>query len=180
MKTVRYIFSFLVGLLVLIFVVALIIPQDYKVERSITIQQPDSTVFNYVKYLKNQDQFSVWSQMDPDMKQTFKGTDGTVGFVSAWESKMNEVGVGSQEIVSIADGKRVDFALHFKKPRESEDKAYFITEKLGGDATKVTWGISGKLAYPMNIMYLFYNMDKMIGPDLEQGLKNLKGILEKQ
>ena len=37
----------------------------------------------------------------------------------------------------------------------------------------------GKMNYPMNLMLLFMNMDKMIGKDFESGLKNLKTILEK-
>jgi hypothetical protein len=36
--------------------------------------------------------------MDPDMKKTYRGTDGTVGFVSEWESNKKDVGTGEQEI----------------------------------------------------------------------------------
>jgi hypothetical protein len=35
------------------------------------------------------------------------------------------------------------------------------------------------MPYPMNLMLLCMNMDKMIGKDLETGLTNLKGVLEK-
>lgn len=180
MKTVKYILIGLLGLIVLLLVIALFIPQNYKVEREITINQPDSVVFNYIKFLKNQDKFSVWSQMDPNMKQTFEGTDGTVGFVSAWESENKNVGKGSQEIASLEEGKRVDFNLHFIEPQESNDKAYFITESVGDSATRVTWGITGKIGYPMNLMYIGLNMDKLVGPDLQKGLENLKVILEKK
>ena len=36
------------------------------------------------------------------------------------------------------------------------------------------------MAYPMNIMLLFLNMEKMLGPDLQTGLNNLKEILERE
>ncbi len=42
---------------------------------------------------------------DPLMKKQFKGTDGTVGFLYAWDSQNNEVGKGEQEIERIKDGK---------------------------------------------------------------------------
>jgi hypothetical protein len=35
------------------------------------------------------------------------------------------------------------------------------------------------MPYPMNIMLPFMNMEEMLGGDLENGLKNLKNILEK-
>ena len=31
----------------------------------ITINQPKKTVFDYIRMLKNQDNFSVWAKMDP-------------------------------------------------------------------------------------------------------------------
>jgi hypothetical protein len=35
------------------------------------------------------------------------------------------------------------------------------------------------MPYPMNLMLLFMDMDGMLGKDLQQGLDNLKGVLEK-
>jgi hypothetical protein len=35
------------------------------------------------------------------------------------------------------------------------------------------------MPYPMNIMLVFMNMDEILGKDLETGLNNLKGVLEK-
>jgi hypothetical protein len=42
----------------------------------------------------------------------------------------------------------------------------------------VTWGFSGKNKFPFSIMMLFMNMDKAVGKDFEEGLDNLKSILE--
>jgi hypothetical protein len=35
------------------------------------------------------------------------------------------------------------------------------------------------MKYPMNLMLLFMNMEKMVGRDLSIGLTNLKNTLEK-
>jgi hypothetical protein len=51
---------------------------------------------------------------------------------------------------------------------------------VDGNQTKLSWGMSSRMKYPMNIMLLFMNMDKLLGKDLELSLGNLKGILEKQ
>ena len=45
--------------------------------------------------------------MDPNIKTDFRGTDGTVGFISAWDSNnIKNVGKGEQEILNMVDGGR--------------------------------------------------------------------------
>jgi uncharacterized membrane protein len=169
-------------LLILIFAIVLIaayfMPKNYAIEREITINKPVDSVFNYVKYLKNQNEFSVWANIDPKMKSTYKGTDGTVGAISAWESNVKEVGVGEQEITKITEGKRIDFALRFKKPMDDTAVGFMSTENITGNQTKVKWGINGVIPYPMNIMLPMMKMDQMIGNDLQKGLENLKAKME--
>jgi len=160
-------------------IVALFSADSYDVEREVVINQPKDLVFNYVKYLKNQDEFSKWARMDPDMKKSYRGTDGSVGFVAAWDSENPEVGKGEQEIIAIVDGKRVDFELRFFTPFEATEPAYMITEATSANQTKVKWGFSGHMAYPMNLMLLFMDFEQMIGDDLQTGLDQLKVVLEK-
>ena len=117
--------------------------------------------------------------MDPAMKKEYRGTDGTVGFISTWDSTNKKVGKGEQEIVTILDGERIDFNLRFIKPFPGEAKAYMSTESIDENKTQVRWGLESGMKYPLNIMLLFMNMDKMMGNDLETGLANLKAILEK-
>lgn len=113
------------------------------------------------------------------MKKTYKGTDGTVGFVSAWESTNKNVGKGEQEITSIKEGDRIDMKLRFKEPFEAEDDAYMVTESAGENQTRVKWGFKGRMAWPMNLMLLCMDMEGMLGKDLQGGLDKLKTTLEK-
>lgn len=173
----------LLGVAVLIaipFIVALFIKTDYSVTRTVTIDKPITEVFDYVKHLKNQDNFSKWAQMDPEMVKTYRGTDATVGFVSAWASENKDVGVGEQEIIAIDEGKRIDFELRFLSPFEATEPAYMTTKEVSTNQTKVEWGFSGHMNYPMNLMFLFVDFETMIGADLQQGLDSLKVILEKE
>lgn len=114
--------------------------------------------------------------MDPDMKKEYRGTDGTVGFVSAWEGN-KKVGKGEQEIMQIEDGKRIEFQLRFELPFKVTNGAELIVEDAGNGKTKVTWGFFGRSPRPMNLFSLF--MKGMIIKDFNTGLANLKAILEK-
>lgn len=165
------------GIIVLLLLAGLVISKDMNVKREIVINKPSSEVFNYVKYLKNQDSYSKWATLDPDMKKEFRGTDGQPGFVSAWEGN-KKVGKGEQEIKAVSDG-RIDTELRFEKPFKSIAQARMTIEPADAGSTKVTWGFESKMNYPMNIMKLFMNMDKAIGNDFSTGLNNLKALLEK-
>jgi len=178
MKILKNILLVIVGIIVLILVVAIFVPKEYAVERAMTIDRPASEVFDYVVLLKNQDNYSVWAQKDPNMKKSFSGEDGTVGFISAWESEDEEVGRGEQEIIKIEQYFRVDYELRFFEPFEATDNAYMITEVVSANQTKVKWGFNGKIPYPMNLMLLFINMEEELGTALSDGLNNLQAILE--
>ena len=167
----------LLGLVVLIAILAAIAPKTYNVSRSIEISRPKAEVFDYLKYLKNQDEWSPWAKRDPNMEQKFTGTDGEVGAISYWNGN-KEVGEGEQELTKIIDGERIESELRFLKPWKSESDAYLVTEAIDTNTTKVTWGFSGHNKFPMSIMMLFMNMDKMIGKDFEEGLVSLKEKME--
>lgn len=180
MKILKKIILGVVVLAGILLIIALFVKKEYSVEREITINKPKSQVFDYIKYLKNQDNYSVWARMDPAMKKEYHGTDGEPGFVSAWESDDKNVGKGEQRIEKISEGDRIDLDLHFIKPFEGKADARMTTESVAANQTKVKWGFDSKMNYPMNIMLLFMNMEKMIGNDLQTGLDTLKVILEKQ
>ncbi len=178
MNMIKKIFFGLLGIIALLLIAALFMPKEYAVEREVTINKPVDSVFKYVKYLKNQNEFSVWANIDPNMKSTFTGTDGAVGAISAWESKVKEVGIGEQEITKINEGKRLDFELRFKEPMNDTAMGFMSTEMVSENQTKVKWGINGIIPYPINLMLPFMKMDQMIGNDLQKGLENLKAKME--
>ena len=178
MKILKGLLFLLVGIIVLALVAALFVKKEYTIERDIVIEKPRQTVYDYIKYLKNQDQFSVWADMDPAMKKEYRGTDGSVGFISAWESKNSNVGKGEQEIKKLQDGFRIDTELRFVKPLESTSYSFMTTEDHQDIYTKVKWNFNGKMNYPMNLMILLMDMDKAVGKDLQAGLDNLKVIVE--
>ncbi|MEO8647560.1 MAG: SRPBCC family protein, partial [Acidobacteriota bacterium] len=135
-------------------------------------------VFQYLKHLKNQNSWGPWYKKDPTMVHEFRGTDGSPGFVSSWNSTNDEVGEGEQEIKKITEGERIDTELRFKRPFESKSDAYLITEAAGDRQTHVRWGFTGDMPRPLNLMALVYDLDKEVGKDFESGLSTLKTTLE--
>jgi len=176
LKILKLIALLLVGFVLFIFAASFMVGTDFSTERSVEIEKPKDDVFEYIRHLRNQDEYSAWAAMDPNMTQEFRGTDGTVGFVSAWEGE--ETGKGEQEIVEIIEGERIDFKLRFFEPFESEADVYMITDSLSENQTRVTWGLESSMNRPMNLMLLFVNMEEAIGNEYDEGLAKLKEILE--
>ena len=163
-------------LVVLLLIVALFIPKNFSYEKSVTIKAPIDSVWNNVNSLTALDKWSPWNDYDPQMKKEMTGMDGTVGAMQSWES--NIVGSGSQKIETIERPTLLETQLNFYKPHKSYGKAYvkLVTE---GSGTKATWGMTGHMPYPMNLLQVFMNMEKMMGKDWDNGLSKLKKLSEK-
>ncbi len=168
----------IIGLIALLFVVGLFSRKDYSLARGITINRPNSDVFNYIKHLRHQDHFNKWVMRDPDMKKEFRGTDGTEGFVYGWNGN-KQAGEGEQRIMKIDEGKRIDIEIRFIRPFAAIAQAPFTTEAISANQTRLTWAMSSRMNYPMNIVLLFMSEDKLLGKDMETSLGILKNILEK-
>jgi len=115
MYTLLYV---LASLVFLVFVLSLIAPKTYDVFRSVEFAKPRAEVFNYLRSLKNMDDWSSWAKKDPNMDKKFTGTNGEVGSQSYWNGN-KEVGEGEQEIKNIIDGERIESELRFFKPFKS-------------------------------------------------------------
>jgi hypothetical protein len=180
MKIIKFLGIIVVAIVALALITALFVKSEYAVSREVTINKPKNEVFEYIKLLKNQENYSVWAKIDPYAQHEFKGTDGTVGFVSSWKSENKDMGIGEQTIEKIATGERIDYELHFIEPFEARDHAYMTTVAVNDSTTSVTWGFEGRMNYPMNLMLLFMDMEEMLGKDLQGGLDNLKAVLEQK
>lgn len=164
------------GFIALVLIIGLFTKKGYAISRTIVINRPIDEVFYYLRHIKNQDYFSKWVMTDPNMKKTFTGTDGTVGFIYAWEGN-KKAGMGEQEITSIEENQRLDLEVRFKKPFEATANTPFVTEAITANETRVTWGASSGMKYPMNI-FLLIGIEKNLEKDIDISLGNLKRILE--
>jgi hypothetical protein len=173
------IISILLAVIVLPLVVALFVRKKYALQRSVTINRPPAVVYYYVSHIRNQDAYNKWVMADPHSRKTFRGTDGTLGFVYAWDSDVKQVGQGEQEIKTLITDQRVALEVRFVKPFEGRADSIITFQSISPDQTNVTWAFQSGMKYPMNIMLLFINFEKILGNDLEITLQNLKNVLEK-
>lgn len=176
LKKVLYV---IFGLMLILLFAAMVMPKDYALEREIVVNSASPQVFEYLRFLENQEKWSVWASVDATIKKHYTGTPGEVGSTYFWESENRDIGVGAQEIKMIMVGKRIDFELRFTQPLESTSAVYLISEPLDSISTKVKWGFAGIMPVPMNLMLPFLDMENRIGNDFSQSLQNLKVILEK-
>ena len=163
-------------IIVLPLITALFMKKQHYVNREIIINAPLMKVFDFLKLLKNQDKFNKWAKADPDRNWEFKGTDGTVGFIIAWNGNKN-VGEGEKEITNIIEGKRIETQIRFVRPMATIANVIMETESLSDNQTKVYLSNAGKLKYPINIMIPI--AEKMFPKDMDISLSTLKNILEK-
>lgn len=168
----------LLGLIGLLLLVAAILPKNFQVSADIVVERPREVVFNYVRNLKNQENYSVWVMADPNIKIDYKGIDGTVGFISSWTSDNKNVGVGAQEIKAIKEGERYDVELRFEKPFKATNQAYTTTTSVDANRTKVTTVFQGSNPFPMNLMIPM--IKGMLTKDMNKNMANLKSNLERK
>ncbi|HRG53745.1 MAG TPA: SRPBCC family protein [Bacteroidia bacterium] len=168
----------LVGIIVLLLIIGLFLTKNFNIESNTVIKKSKTEVFNYVKFLKNNDQYNKWAMKDPNMKKVLTGTDGTVGFTYAWDGN-REAGKGVQEIIKIIENERIDYALHFEKPYKSTSYSSIILQSSLPEQTKVTWTFHGTMPYPFNVMFAVFGLGKMLNKDIAASLQHLKAIIEK-
>ncbi|MEO6490295.1 MAG: SRPBCC family protein [Ferruginibacter sp.] len=176
MNTLLTILLVFAGIIVLLLIIALVMKKEHYVNREIIINAPRQKVFDYIKLLKNQDEFNKHAMAGPDRERQFKGTDGTVGYIYAWSGDKN-AGVGEKEIMNIIEGKRIETEIRFVKPMAVTASIIMQTESLPDNRTKVNWSNSGTLKYPINIMIPM--MERSVAKDMDISLTTLKNILEK-
>ncbi len=149
-----------------------------KIEKSTLIGKPSQVVFDYLKFTRNQDNFSVWNMADPGMKKEQSGNDGEVGFIYRWDSQVKNVGAGEQKTTAIIPGKQIDSEIRFFRPMKNTGKTSFIIDDKGNGKTQVTWIFDSPSKFPMRLFAPLFK--KVLGKDLDKGLENLKSILEGQ
>src|SRR5436190_24385219 len=103
------------SIIALLLIIALFAKKGYSIQRETVINAPVQKVFDYIRFLRNWDNFNERAVADPGRKTEFKGTDGTAGFIYAWSGN-SKVGEGEKEIKSISDGKKIETEIRFIRP----------------------------------------------------------------
>ena len=152
-------------------------PDTLRVQRAISIKAPAERIFPLINDFHQWITWSPYENKDPAMKRTYSGADSGKGAVYAWDGDKN-VGSGRMEILETAVPQKIVIKLDFFKPFEGHNTAEF-TMLPQGDATHLTWTMTGPAVFMSKLIQVFMNLDRMIGRDFEAGLANLKRLTEK-
>jgi hypothetical protein len=166
----------LAGIVAFVMILAVFMRKEHYVRREVIINASRQKVFDYLKLLKNQDNFNKNAMAGSERKREYRGTDGTVGYVYAWAGDKNS-GEGEKEIISIVEGERIEMAIRFIKPMAVAASIIMEMENVSDGQTRVSWSNSGTLKIPVNVLIPF--MERSVAKDMDASLLTLKAILEK-
>lgn len=151
-------------------------PDSFRVERTVAMKAPPGKIQPLINDLKAWTAWSPYEKKDPAMKRTYGAVTAGKGATYAWDGDKN-VGQGSMEILE-STPEKVVIKLDFMAPFEAHNTGEFILRPKG-DVTDVTWAIHGPSPFMSKVIGTFMSFDNMIGKDFEQGLADLKAIVEK-
>ena len=155
--------------------IGLLLPRQVQLERSITIDRPAATVFAVLNGFKRFNDWSPWAARDPEAKYTFAGPPFGAGAKLTWEGDPDTVGAGSQTIRLSAPYSRIGVALDFDGQGPANAN-YVLTPE--GSGTRVVWSFDTDLGMSPLSRWFGLMFESMIGPDYEEGLANLKRLVE--
>jgi len=152
-------------------------PPEFNVSRSVVVGVPPEAVFGHVNDFKNWERWSPWAKLDPGMKIAFSGPPAGMGAAYSWAGN-DEVGEGRMTILESRAHELIRIKLEFIKPFASVADTEFTFAPEGG-GTRVQWTMSGTNDLMSKAVCFFMGgMDKMVGPDFEKGLAQMKSAAE--
>jgi len=151
-------------------------PDTFRIERSTRIQAPPEAIFGYMADFHRLPAWLPYEQKDPDMERRYSGAPEGAGAVYDFAGD-SQVGSGRMKIIELTPPTRVRMSLEMHKPMHAHNLIEFGLRPDGG-ATVVSWSMEGRKPFIAKLLGVFIDMDRMIGKDFEQGLANLKAVVE--
>ena len=153
-------------------------PNQFRIERSLTMQAPPERIFPFLNDWLQFKRWSPWDRLDPHMQSTLSASTAGVGATYAWSGN-KEVGTGRMEITRSTPNEQVQMQLYFEKPFKAHNTVE-ITINNSPQGTTVNYAMFGPSPFMSKLMGVFFNMDKMVGDKFEEGLANLQGLVEQR
>jgi Polyketide cyclase / dehydrase and lipid transport len=116
-------------------------PDGFEVARSVRIKAAPEKIFPLID-------FNTWNpfmKKDPAVKLAYSGPASGTGAAQEWEGN-SSVGKGRVEITGSSPSSRIAMKLDMLSPMEGHNVVEFSL-KPDGDATTVTWAMSGRCHY---------------------------------
>lgn len=147
---------------------------DFSMSRSIRVMAEPQRVHALVDDFREWQKWSPWEGLDPALTRDYTGPSRGVGSTYRWSGN-RKAGEGEMRITE-STPTSVVVDLVFLKPFKATNVTTFSLVPAG-DATEVTWTMTGNRSAVMSVMGKVF-FDKAIGGDFEKGLAALKQSAE--
>lgn len=149
--------------------------KTFHIARETTISAQPERIHALIDDFHEWQAWSPWEGLDPAMERTYAGADSGVGAVYAWKGN-SKAGEGRMEILE-SEPHHVGVDLHFAAPMKAHNRVDFTLTPVP-EGTRVEWAMTGPQNLVMRLMSAFWSMEKLVGPDFEKGLAQLKRTAE--
>jgi hypothetical protein len=173
MRALKFLLAVILALAVLTFGGGLLLKKEYRVERSVVVNAPADKVYALIDSSQGWAQWGVWYQRDPKMQVVEVKAGRGVGAQWSWKSESQ--GNGAMKLTAAVPSQKVGYELTVEGFDASSGELLLAQE---GASTRVIWVMQGRMSGPISRWFGLF-MDRLVGPDFEGGLSNLKSLAEK-
>ena len=166
--------TLLLALVVVVVVVGSLLPTDYRVVRSISINAMPEDIHVYVGDLTKWEEWSPWKEEDPTIVTTLGDKTSGIGAYQSWVAKDGD---GSLTFTKVSPNQGIKYDLFFDGGAY-QCLAGMRYDREGEGSTTVMWSMEGDMDMPVFGGYFAMLMDSMAGPMFERGLEKLKTVVE--
>ncbi|MBI1822117.1 MAG: SRPBCC family protein [Nitrospirae bacterium] len=151
-------------------------PGTFRYERSGLINASSEEIYPYLISFKSGSEWNPYEKIDPSMKKSYSGPETGVGSIMEFDGN-SDVGSGRLEIINVIPNQQVEIKLMMLRPLKATNIVqYKLNPKDQG--TLFTWTMSGDNNFLSKLVSIFINCDKMLGDQFNQGIQNLKTVVE--
>ncbi len=161
------------ALAVLLAVIGLVLPGRAHVERAVEIAAPPATVFEYVDGMRATQAWSPWLAQEPKAERRFTGPEVGPGSRLEWSGR--KIGRGSQTIIAAQPYSKVTSKLAWGG---GSPAVVTFTITPAGEGSRVNWALDSDLGWNPVARWFGLFFDRLVGPDFEHGLANLRKVAE--
>lgn len=173
-KAVKFSMGLVALLLALVLVGGWLLKPTYRVERSLVIKAPAAAIYAHLDSPEGWKRWGAWYRRDPAMQISASGEPQGQGALWSWASASQ--GNGSMQLTAAEAGQRIAYELRIEDFAPSSGELRLEPEGAG---TRVIWLMQGDVGgNPINRWFALF-MDRLVGPDFDEGLANLKQLAER-
>ncbi|MEZ5652624.1 MAG: SRPBCC family protein [Burkholderiaceae bacterium] len=169
LRRLLIVFAALIGLVVL---AGFLLPARQVVERSLTMTHSPERVWAVLAQPVAWNRWSPWYARDPAMKITYDGAPSGVGARWHWVSQSE--GDGQLQIVAATEPRHLDYVVSLGNGGNAIGR--FVLEPID-NGTRLTWRLQFDAGLNPIERWFGLMLERWVGPDFEQGLRNINRIL---